>query len=156
INPGNSGGPVVDIQGDMIGVATAIIGGAQGIGFAIPVDRVKRIVDDLGKFGEVKPVWIGLHGRTLGAGGDSRRAPGFRGRSVEPSSPAERAGIRPGDQVLFVDGTPIDSEDAFETALSTRGPGKPLKIVLRSGAAERTVTVTAQGPPADYGTRLLR
>ena len=65
INPGNSGGPVVNIQGEMIGVATAIIGGAQGIGFAIPVDRARRIVADLRQFGQVRAVWIGAHGRTL-------------------------------------------------------------------------------------------
>src|SRR5262249_59462439 len=82
INPGNSGGPVVNIQGDMIGVATAIIGGAQGIGFAIPVDRAHRIVNDLVKFGEVKPVWIGLHGRAIGSRQASARPRGLPDRSV--------------------------------------------------------------------------
>ncbi len=156
INPGNSGGPVVNIQGDMIGVATAIIGGAQGIGFAIPVDRAKRIVADLVKFGHVQPVWIGLHGRTITSRHDEDRPRGFRVRSVEPGSPAERAGIRPGDQVISVDSTPIDSEDAFQTALSTRGPGRSMKLVLKNSSGERAVTVAGQTPPADYGERLLR
>src|SRR5215813_1330982 len=156
INPGNSGGPVVNIQGEMIGVATAIIGGAQGIGFAIPVDRAKRIVGDLVKFGEVKPVWIGVHGKTITSRDDDDRPRGFRVRSVEPGSPAERAGIKSGDQILSVDSTPIDSEESFYTTLSTRGPGKPMKIALRGSAGERTVTLEAQSPPADYGTRILR
>ncbi len=156
INPGNSGGPVVNIQGDMIGVATAIIGGAQGIGFAIPVDRVKRIVADLVKFGEVKPVWIGLHGRTITNNRDDDRPRGFRVRSVEPGSPAEKAGIRSGDQVVSVDGSPVDSQESFETILSTRGPGKPMKIALRGSQGERTVTVAGQTPPGDYGARILR
>ena len=156
INPGNSGGPVVNVQGDMIGVATAIIGGAQGIGFAIPVDRAKRIVSDLVKFGHVKPVWVGLHGRTVSSRGDEGRGKGFRIRSVDPGSPAEKAGIKPGDQVVAVDSTPIDSEESFETTLSTRGPGKPMKIVLKSGSGERTVTLSGQDPPADYGVRILR
>jgi serine protease Do len=156
INPGNSGGPVVNIQGEMIGVATAIIGGAQGIGFAIPVDRARRIVGDLVRFGRVQEVWIGLHGRTI-SGRDEDRPRGFRVRSVEAGSPAERSGVRAGDQVVSIDGTPIDSEEAFETALSTRGPGKPMKLVLRdSGGAQRTVTLSGQTPPADYGVRLLR
>jgi serine protease Do len=156
INPGNSGGPVVNIQGDLIGVATAIIGGAQGIGFAIPVDRAKRIVSDLVKFGRVKPVWVGLHGRTVASRDEEGRPKGFRIRSVDPGSPAEKAGIKPGDQVLSVDATPIDSQESFETALSTRGPGRPMKLVVRNGPAERTVTISGQDPPADYGMRVLR
>jgi serine protease Do len=156
INPGNSGGPVVNIQGDMIGVATAIIGGAQGIGFAIPVDRAHRIVSDLLKFGRVKPVWVGLHGTTVASRDDESRGKGFRIRSVDPGSPGEKAGIRPGDQILSVDTTPIDSKEAFETALSTRGPGKPMKVSLRTGTGERTVTLSGQDPPPDYGMHILR
>jgi serine protease Do len=157
INPGNSGGPVVNIQGEMIGVATAIIGGAQGIGFAIPVDRAKRIVGDLLKFGYVKPVWIGLHGRNLTARQDpDAPSRGFRVRRVEPGSPAERAGIKPGDQIVSVDGTPIDSRESFETALSGRGVGKPMKIVVRGAGGQRTVTLAALDPPRDYGMRVLR
>ncbi len=157
INPGNSGGPVVNIQGDLIGIATAIIGGAQGIGFAIPVDRAKRIVSDLVRFGHVKPVWVGLRGRTVTASReDEDRPKGFRVRSVDHGSPAEKAGIKPGDQVVSVDATPIDSQESFETALSTRGPGKPMKLVVRNGSADRTVTLSGQDPPADYGMRVLR
>ncbi len=155
INPGNSGGPVVNIQGEMIGVATAIIGGAQGIGFAIPVDRAKRIVGDLLRFGRVQPVWIGLRGRTI-SGRDDDRSRGFRIRSVEPASPAERAGLKPGDQVVSIDDKPIDSEEAFETALSTLGPGRSMKMVVQNSAGKRTLTISGQAPPADYGTRLLR
>jgi serine protease Do len=156
INPGNSGGPVVNVQGDMIGVATAIIGGAQGIGFAIPVDRARRIVSDLVKFGHVKPVWVGLHGRTVASREEEGRAKGFRIRSVDPGSPAERAGIRPGDQIVAVDSTPIDSQESFDTALSTRGPGRAMKITLKSGSGQRTVTLSGQDPPANYGVRVLR
>jgi serine protease Do len=157
INPGNSGGPVVNIQGDMIGVATAIIGGAQGIGFAIPVDRAKRIVDDLLRFGEVRAVWIGVRGQTLTTGNAELARPGgFRVRSVTPGSPAARAGLRPGDLIVSVDGAAIASREAFETALSTRGPGRPMRLVLRGSNGERTVTVQGQAPPSDLGVRILR
>ncbi len=155
INPGNSGGPVVNIQGEMIGVATAIIGGAQGIGFAIPADRARRIVSDLVRFGTVQAVWIGVHGRTI-SGRDEERPRGFRVRSVDPGSPAEKAGVRPGDQIVSIDDKPLDSQEAFETALSTRGPGRPMKMVLKGESGQRTVTVSGQTPPADYGVRLLR
>lgn len=157
INPGNSGGPVVNIQGELIGIATAIIGGAQGIGFAIPVDRAKRIKDDLLTFGEVRAVWVGLRGRTLLSGdGEQARPRGFRVRLIAPDSPADRAGVRPGDVVVSVDGAPIDSKEAWDTALSTRGPGKPMKIALRGSAGERTITLTGQAPPPGVGMRILR
>jgi serine protease Do len=157
VNPGNSGGPLVNVQGEMIGVTTALLGGAQGIGFAIPVDRVRRIVDDLLRFGEVRPVWIGVRGRTLTSGEEGLETPrGFRVRSVAPDSPADRAGVKVGDMVVSVDGTPIDSKEAFQTALSTKGPGRPLKLLLRSRSGERSVTVTGRTPPPGIGTRILR
>jgi serine protease Do len=156
INPGNSGGPLVNIDGDMIGVATAIIGGgAQGIGFAIPIDRAKRIVDDLLRFGEVRPVWIGLRGKTL-VSGEENRPRGFRVQSVYPNSPAARAGVQSGDMVVSVDGAPIDSQEAFETVLSTRGPGRPFRLVLKGKEGERTVTLQGEAPPAGIGPRILR
>ena len=155
INPGNSGGPLVNVDGDMIGVATAIIGGAQGIGFAIPIDRARRIVDDLVRFGEVRPVWIGVRGRTL-VSGEENRPRGFRVRSVDPNSPASRAGIKAGDQIVSVDGAAIDSQEAFETILSTRGPGRALKLVLRGRDGDRTVTLQGEAPPASIGSRILR
>ncbi len=157
INPGNSGGPVVNIQGDLIGIATAIVGGAQGIGFAIPVDRARRIVDDLLRFGEVRAVWIGVRGRTITSEDGQRHPRGLHIRSVFPDSPAARAGIHAGDIVVSVDGAPIDSQDAFETALSTRGPGRPMRIVLRApNGDERTVTLQGRAPPPGLGLRILR
>jgi len=159
INPGNSGGPVVNIQGEMVGIATAIIGGAQGIGFATPVDRAKRIVDDLLRFGEVRAVWIGVRGRTITSGGEAgglERPRGYRVRSVFPGSPAARAGLRPGDLIVSLDGAPIESEDAFETALAGRGPGRPMRLVLRNAGAERTVTVQGAAPPPNLGVQILK
>ena len=157
INPGNSGGPVVNIDGEMIGIATAIIGGAQGIGFATPVDRARRIVDDLLRFGEVRGVWIGVRGRTITSGDDEADRPrGYRVRSVFPGSPAARAGVRDGDVIVSLDGTPIESQDSFETALASRGPGRPMKFVLRGAGADRTVTVQGQAPPPDLGVQTLR
>ncbi len=155
INPGNSGGPLVNLDGEMIGVATAIIGGAQGIGFAIPVDRAHRIVNDLLRYGEVRAVWIGVRGKTL-VTGEENRPRGFRVRTVYPNSPAARAGIRDGDQIVSVDGTAIDSQEAFETMLSTRGPGLPLKLVLRGKQGDRTVTVQGESPPPGIGIAILR
>ncbi|MFN2386768.1 MAG: trypsin-like peptidase domain-containing protein [Thermoanaerobaculia bacterium] len=157
INPGNSGGPVVNIQGDVIGIATAIAGGAQGIGFAIPVDRARRIVEDLLQFGEVRAAWIGLRARSAAAADGEAPGRGLRVRSVFPDSPAASAGIRAGETVVSVDGVPLDSEDAFETALSTRGPGRSMKLGVRGEKGpERVVTLQAQAPPPGLGIRILR
>jgi S1-C subfamily serine protease len=155
INPGNSGGPLVNVDGDMVGVATAIIGGAQGIGFAIPIDRARRIVDDLLRFGEVRPVWVGLRGKTL-VTGEENRPRGFRVKTVYPNSPAARAGVHVGDLVVSFDGGAIDSQEAFETILSTRGPGRPLKVVLRGKGGDRSVTIQGEAPPPGIGPRILR
>ena len=157
INPGNSGGPVVNIQGELIGIATAIIGGAQGIGFAIPVDRARRIKDDLLTFGQVRAVWVGLRGRTLTSGnGEEAKPRGFRVRAIAPDSPADRAGVKPGDIVVSVDGAPIDSKEAWDTALSTRGPGKVMNVVMRDSAGDKEITLIGQAPPAGVGMRILR
>jgi serine protease Do len=157
INPGNSGGPVVNIDGELIGIATAIIGGAEGIGFAIPIDRAKRIVDDLLRFGSVRAVWIGVRGRTLSDPDDpGRRGRGFEVRRVDRDSPAAKAGIKAGDVIVSVDGAPVDSEEAFGTALSTRGPGKPFRLGVRRGTAERSVTVAGQTVPKGVALDVLR
>ena len=149
---------MVNIDGEMIGIATAIIGGAQGIGFATPVDRAKRIVEDLLRFGEVRAVWIGVRGRTITSGDDGAqdRPRGYRVRSVFAGSPAARAGIRTGDVIVSLDGSPIESQEAFETALASRGPGRPMKFVLRNGGADRTVTLQGRAPPPDLGVQILR
>ncbi len=97
INPGNSGGALANILGELIGINTAIVGGANTIGFAIPIERVRRIVGDLLNFGEVAPVWIGLRGATvLDDDRPSARGKGLRVRSVWPGSPAAEAGLEDG------------------------------------------------------------
>jgi S1-C subfamily serine protease len=100
-------------------------------------------------------VWIGVRGKTL-VTGEENRPRGFRVRTVYPNSPAARAGIHDGDQIISVDGTAIDSQEAFETMLSTRGTGLPLKLVLRNRQGDRTVTVQGEAPPPGIGVAILR
>jgi len=156
INPGNSGGPLLNINGELIGINTAIYGKAQGIGFAIPVDRAKRILRDLVSYGEVRRGWVGLAVQPLTP--DLQRY--FQVRSgvvvseVEPGSPAERASIARGDVVTQVDGQPIGSPDEFETRVEDRGPGDRVRLrVLREEGDEREVTVVlADLPGGDVET----
>ena len=158
INPGNSGGALVNIDGELVGINTAIVGGANTIGFAIPVDRVKRITEDLLRFGEVKPVWTGLRGTTLTS---DRRRPssrnlGFSVRHVYPGSPAARAGISKGDLIVSAGGTTVDSREAFDTLLTSTGPDHDLRLELRRGKEEIAATLRTARAPEDLGVDVLR
>ena len=120
INPGNSGGPLVNAEGRVIGINTFIFtksGGSLGIGFAIPINRAKRVVEEIIRYGKVRPVWYGFQAQdvspefaqALGL----RRARGIMVTYVESGSPAQRAGLVKGDAILEVDGRRIaDAEDA--------------------------------------------
>ena len=140
----------------MVGVATAIIGGAQGIGFAIPVDRARRIVDDLLRFGEVRAVWVGVRGKTLRLRARRTGRAGSASVSSIPAPPPPAPACATETRSCRSTAAPIDSQEAFETVLSTRGPGRPLKVVLRNREGERTVTLQGEAPPAGLGLRILR
>src|SRR5262249_38933000 len=146
INPGNSGGPLMNLDGEVVGINTAIFSGAQGIGFAIPVDKVRRIVQELKSFGKVRPAWVGINAmdrtepaaRKLGGG----RSDGVLVESVDPGSPAAAAGVQPGDIVAELGGSPVQDADEFQAKV--RGyPAKaamPLVLVRQGKKLEVTVT----------------
>ncbi|MEX2206930.1 MAG: trypsin-like peptidase domain-containing protein [Myxococcota bacterium] len=123
INPGNSGGPLLNLDGEVIGINTAILGNAQGIGFAIPINRARRIVDDLIRHGEVQPAWLGIWlqeltpklREALGA----ERSTGVLISTVYEGTPAAAAGVRRGDVLVAVDGTDVRTRrDFYEIARS--------------------------------------
>jgi S1-C subfamily serine protease len=117
INPGNSGGPLLNIEGQLIGVNTAILGERNaGIGFAIPIDRARRIAEDLIQHGEVREGYTGLEVEDLPAAQDGAGRKAARGvavAAVEPGSPAAAAGFRRGDVVEAVDGQPVASAEEY-------------------------------------------
>ena len=120
INPGNSGGPLVNAEGKVIGINTFIFtksGGSLGIGFAIPINRAKRVVEELIRYGKVRPVWYGFQAQDVSPefaqALDLRQARGIIVTYVEGGSSAQRAGLVKGDVILEVDGRRIaDTEDA--------------------------------------------
>jgi Do/DeqQ family serine protease len=134
INPGNSGGPLLNINGDLIGINTAIYGDAEGIGFAIPINKAKRIVKDLIEYGEVKPVWLGLTLQPL----DERLAQYFNlppgtgvlVTDVDPESPAAEAGLARGDVVLSMDAVPLTSVEDYEDLLRGHEAGVELTLEI--------------------------
>ncbi len=157
INPGNSGGALANILGELIGINTAIVGGANTIGFAIPVERARRIADELLRFGEVKSVWVGLRGATItDEDRPSARGRGFHVRTVYPGSPAEKAGLAAEDVVIAVDGRRVDSREDFDTAVMSAGPGRTLTLEVRRDGRSRTVRLTPSRAPEDLGLTLLK
>lgn len=160
INPGNSGGPLLSIEGKVIGINVAIYAQAQGIGFAIPVDRAKKVIQDLLRYGEVHSAWIGAVTATLTPEEAKRRGhDAQRGALVVrvfSGSPADRAGIQPGDTITAVAGKPVDSREAFGTYTSTLPSGQPVTLTVAGGGSSRTVQVRPADPPADLGLRMLR
>jgi Do/DeqQ family serine protease len=136
INPGNSGGPLLNIEGQLIGVNTAILGERNaGIGFAIPIDRARRIAEDLIQHGEVREGYTGLDVQDVASGDtDATRKGAARVTvaAVEPGSPAAAAGFRRGDRVEAVDGHPVDSAEEYRFRVRDLPIGGTAKIdVLR-------------------------
>lgn len=109
INPGNSGGPLVNINGELIGINTAIVNQAQGIGFAIPVDEVKKTLSDLFSFREIKRIWLGIE---VEESGDRKN--GVLVTKVEKESPADNAGIKERDLILEMDSSLINEVFDFK------------------------------------------
>ncbi|MGH3090298.1 MAG: S1C family serine protease, partial [Rubrobacteraceae bacterium] len=110
INPGNSGGPLADASGRVVGINTAIIGGAQGIGFAVPVSATfRRVIFALVTEGRVRRAYLGVGVVTRPASGNFSGGAGVE--NVAPNSPAERAGVKPGDVIVGLGETDIGSTD---------------------------------------------
>lgn len=109
INPGNSGGPLVNINGDLIGINTAIVNQAQGIGFAIPVDEVKETLSKLFSFREIKKIWLGIEVKE-----SEDEENGVLVTKVEGESPADNAGIQEGDIILEMDSLVINEVFDFK------------------------------------------
>ena len=138
LNPGNSGGPLVDSRGRVVGVNTAIILGAQGISFSVPVDTAKWVVAELIGTGRVRRGWLGIAGQNRPLPKDLARRLGLDHSSgVEVSGfdergPASRSGLKPGDVVVAMDDRPVASVDDIHRALQRWPIPGPLKLrVLR-------------------------
>lgn len=140
INPGNSGGPLVNVEGELVGVNTFILsqsGGNEGLGFAIPSVVVSFAYPQLRKYGHVHRGEIGVSAETitpaLAAGLELPRDSGVIITDVAPGDPADRAGLKIGDIVLSIDGKPIGSLPLFGYSFFTHNPGDHLKIEVQRG-----------------------
>jgi S1-C subfamily serine protease len=148
LNPGNSGGPLVSSRGDVVGVNTAIISGAQGICFAIPSRTAEFIASRLMRDGRVRRAYVGIAGQTVHL---TRRqadrfhlaAPGaVLVTSVEQGSPASRAGIAPRDLVVSIGGVPVTTVDDLHRRLSEDAINASLDVVFFRSGARRELRIT--------------
>ncbi|MDR4509961.1 MAG: trypsin-like peptidase domain-containing protein [Candidatus Brocadiaceae bacterium] len=142
INPGNSGGPLINADGELIGINSAIVSQAQGIGFAIPVDKVRQTLVKLFNFRELNKVWFGAQ---VEEQNDISR--GILVSSVEPGSPADKAKIKPGDYITRIDSKRILDVLDFEKYILTKEAGDELSININRDGAEFNLYVTIEKVP---------
>ena len=158
INPGNSGGPLLNINGDLIGINTAIYAKAQGIGFAIPIGKARKIISDLIQYGEVIQAWIGITVQNMD---DSLarylEVPGDKGvviKTVEPKSPAKMAGMQESDIILFLDNKKINSADDYKSVTKSTAAGDTLNAKLWRNGKKQNVVINTKVYPLELAEDL--
>jgi putative serine protease PepD len=145
INPGNSGGPLLDAQGNVIGVNSQIAtesGSNSGVGFAIPIDTVKKIEPVLQRGAKVEHAYLGV------ASGDAP-AGGAQVGSVVQNGPAAKAGLRQGDRIVSIAGNTVQGSDDLSAAVNAHQPGEKVPVVVERGGQRRTLTVTLGTQPTN-------
>ncbi len=157
INPGNSGGPLVDIEGRVIGINTAVAGNAENIGFAIPINDAKNVLNSVIKTGKIVRPYIGVRYITLNEeiakanelGSSSGALVYGSGNqlAVLPGSPAAKAGIQEGDIILKIDGNEITESSPISSVIGKKKPGDKVEIIyLRDGKQSKATVTLAEAP----------
>ena len=156
VNPGNSGGALVNVRGELIGINTAILsgsGGNQGVGFAVPVNMARSVMDQIVKSGRVVRGWLGVViqpvtptvAKSFGLSAEPR---GALVGDLAPDGPAAHAGIQKGDILLEVNGQAIHESRDLQLKVATMSPGAQLRLKLFRNGSERDVPVTLGEAPA--------
>jgi S1-C subfamily serine protease len=149
INPGNSGGPLLDAQGRVIGVNAQIAtdtGDNSGVGFAVPVDEVKRALPALKRGDDVQRAYLGVRN------GDAPQGGAVLGAVVE-GGPADRGGLREGDRIVEIDGQAVRGSDDVSTTVNSHRPGDEIRVVVVRDGERRTLTVTLGTQPEQVSQR---
>jgi len=160
INPGNSGGPLISLRGEVVGINTAVNRSGQSIGFAIPIDAARVVIDSYREHGRIVRPWLGV--RYVMLTPESAKANGLtaergalilgggagEGAAVAPGSPAEKAGLKAGDVLLDVDGIALETDHPLASAISRKRAGDVIAIRLLRETTEMTVQATLEELPA--------
>ena len=145
INPGNSGGPLIDLSGRVVGINTAIVPYAQGIGFAVPINMAKQIMDDLIQHGEVRRGWLGVTVQPLtSALVDSYKIPVREGSiiaNVEPGSPADKYGLQRGDVIVSIAGNAVKNSQDVVFSVRNKLAGDKVQFEIYRDGKKRTIEV---------------
>jgi serine protease Do len=156
INPGNSGGPLVNAQGEVIGVNAFIFsgggGGSIGLGFAIPINRAQRALNDVVRFGSIRRPWTGLHLVELDSEGEPPR--GVEVQRVDPESPAERVDLRASDIITETDGRVLPSPIDWQGRLLDVPSGQPIAITAERNGNVFSVMLVPEEDPLVLAERL--
>jgi serine protease Do len=151
INPGNSGGPLIDVEGRVVGINTAISAQGQGIGFAVPINMAREILDQLKEKGRVERSWLGVYAREVP---DALREQlgldvegGVLVRKVVPGGPAHKAGLKSGDIIYSIDSTVVEDPPDMAWTASNIGVGKQVEVVYFRADDKRSTTLTMGALP---------
>jgi S1-C subfamily serine protease len=148
INPGNSGGPLLNILGQVVGINAAVYSKGEGLGFAIPINNARRVLEELIATGRVAHIWLGLLGENMGQDQAAYfgldRLGGMVVTDVLPKTPAEAAGIKPGDALLGIGDYTVQDKSQFLALLLNYSRGDTIRVKLRRGRAPFEVTLTPQ------------
>ena len=151
INPGSSGGPLINTSAEVVGIATATSQAGHGLGFAIPINMVRDVLEDLQEYGRVRRSWLGIYVAHLSpAIREELELPAEGGallsRLVE-DGPAEKAGLQPGDVFLALDGHPVDDAFHLSWLAATFGAAQTVDVTIQRGTEELTVPITLEMAP---------
>jgi S1-C subfamily serine protease len=147
INPGNSGGPLLNANGEVIGITTLIespVRGNVGIGFAVPINTAQRVLPQLQAGVELEPVWLGISTQ----GDEDTAQPGIVVAQVVAGSPAQNGGVQVGDIITAVEGTAVNDLEQLSEQLSTRQPGDTVTVTVDRNGAEQGIEVTLEAWPS--------
>lgn len=150
INPGNSGGPLVNLRGEVIGINARVLGGADNVGFAIPVDTAREVIDAVIRDGRVKRSWLGLDLQEMTAKTNDPARKGVVIAGVAPLSPAQENGsVRPGDVLIALNETPVHAryeEDlpAVRKRIASLPVGEPVTLLLERGSETLEVSLVTE------------